>query len=68
MICNKIPIMCNYLISNKIPIMCNYVISNKIPIMFNYVVSKLSLVTRLLRLDIVDSDKLAHVVFLDLIK
>ena len=36
--------------------------------MCNYVVSKLSLVIGLVRLDIVDSDRLSHVVFLDLIK
>ena len=36
--------------------------------MFNYVVSKLSLVIRSTRLDIVDPGKLAHVVLLDLIK
>ena len=36
--------------------------------MCNYVVSKLSLVIESTRLDIVDSDKLAHVVLLDLIK
>ena len=36
--------------------------------MCNYVVSKLSLVIGLTRLDIVDLDKLAHVVLLDMIK
>ena len=35
--------------------------------MCNYVVSKLSLVRGSARLDIVDPDKLEHVVFLDLI-
>ena len=36
--------------------------------MYNYVVSKLSLVIGSTRLNIVDSDKLVHVVLLDLIK
>ena len=36
--------------------------------MCNYIVSKLSLVIGLTRLDIVDSDILAHVVLLDMIK
>ena len=36
--------------------------------MCNYVVAKLSIVIGLTRLDIVDLDKLAHVVLLDLIK
>ena len=36
--------------------------------MCNYVISKLSLVIGSTRLDIVDPDKLAHVVLLDLIK
>ena len=36
--------------------------------MFNYVLFKLSLVIRSTRLDIVDLDRLAHVVLLDLIK
>ena len=36
--------------------------------MCNYVVSKLFLVIGLTRLNIVDSDRLAHVVLLDLIK
>ena len=36
--------------------------------MYNYVVYKLSLVIRSTRLNIVDSDKLVHVVLLDLIK
>ena len=36
--------------------------------MCNYVVSKLSLVIGSIRLDIVDSDRLAHVALLDLIK
>ena len=36
--------------------------------MCDYVVSKLSIVIRSARLDIVDLDKLAHVVLLDLIK
>ena len=36
--------------------------------MCNYVVSKLSLVIGSIRLDIVDLDKLAYVVLLDLIK
>ena len=36
--------------------------------MCNFVISKLSLVIESVRLDIVDLDRLAHVVFLDLIK
>ena len=36
--------------------------------MFNYVVSKLSLVIGSTKLDIVDLDRLAHVVLLDMIK
>ena len=36
--------------------------------MCNYVISKLSLVIGLTRLDIVDQDRLAHVILLDLIK
>ena len=36
--------------------------------MYNYVVSKLSLVLGPMRLNIVDPDRLAHVVLLDLIK
>ena len=36
--------------------------------MCNYVVSKLSLVIGSTRLDIVDSDRLAHVILLNLIK
>ena len=36
--------------------------------MCNYVVSKLSLVMRSTRLDIVDPDRLIHVVLLDMIK
>ena len=36
--------------------------------MCNYVVSKLSLVIGLTRMDIVDQDRLAYVVLLDLIK
>ena len=41
---------------------------NEIPIMCNFVVSKLSLVIASTGLDIVDPDRLAHVVLLDLIK
>ena len=40
----------------------------KIPIMCNYVVSILSIVIETSRLDIVDLDRLSHVVLLDLIK
>ena len=36
--------------------------------MCNYVVSKLSLVIESTRLDIVDPDRIAHVVLLDMIK
>ena len=36
--------------------------------MCNYVVSKLSLVIGSIRLDIIDPDKLAHVILLDMIK
>ena len=41
---------------------------NEIPIMCNYVISKLSLVIGSIRLDIVDLDRLAHVILIDLIK
>ena len=41
---------------------------NEIPIMCNYLVSKLYLVIRSTRLGVVDLDRLAHFVLLDLIK